>query len=94
MINLLDKMSLTAAHHNKDNLMVLVPPTRSDILHECDIMEDVAIAYGFNNIAETMPKCNTISAAFPLNKLTDLLRRECALSGYTEVLPLILVFIN
>lgn len=27
-----------------------VPPTRSDILHACDVVEDVAIAYGFNNI--------------------------------------------
>lgn len=27
---------------------VTVPPTRSDILHAVDIVEDVAIAYGFN----------------------------------------------
>lgn len=35
---------------------VMVPPTRSDILHECDIWEDVAISYGFNNIKWTVPK--------------------------------------
>jgi len=27
-----------------------VPPTRSDILHACDVVEDVAIAHGYNNI--------------------------------------------
>lgn len=27
---------------------VTVPPTRSDILHPVDVVEDVAIAYGFN----------------------------------------------
>lgn len=31
-------------------LAVRVPPTRSDILHACDVMEDVAIAYGYNNL--------------------------------------------
>ena len=32
-------------------LSVSVPPTRSDILHACDVAEDVAIAHGYNNIA-------------------------------------------
>lgn len=27
---------------------VHVPPTRSDVLHAVDVIEDVAIAYGFN----------------------------------------------
>lgn len=54
-------------------------------------MEDVAVAYGFNNLVETMPKASTIAAPFPLNKLSDLLRVECALAGFTEALPLILV---
>lgn len=29
-------------------IKVAVPPTRSDILHPVDVVEDVAIAYGFN----------------------------------------------
>jgi hypothetical protein len=33
-------------------LIVRVPPTRSDILHACDVMEDVAIAYGYNNLQQ------------------------------------------
>lgn len=32
------------------SLTVCVPPTRSDVLHACDVAEDVAIAYGYNNI--------------------------------------------
>ncbi len=31
-------------------LAVRVPPTRSDILHACDVAEDVAIAHGYNNV--------------------------------------------
>jgi hypothetical protein len=33
-------------------LTVRVPPTRSDILHPCDVMEDVAIAHGYNNLTQ------------------------------------------
>lgn len=42
----------TAAADGNTQLLVRVPPTRSDILHACDVMEDVAIAYGYNNLAK------------------------------------------
>ncbi|KAJ3085255.1 phenylalanine--tRNA ligase subunit beta [Quaeritorhiza haematococci] len=88
---LLSKMMLTA-RYTKDRRLVKVqiPPTRSDVLHPCDIMEDVAIAYGFNNIPKTNPKTNTVGKPYPINKLTDLLRKEISLAGYTEILSLIL----
>lgn len=73
-----------------DGLVVKVPATRPDILHECDIMEDVAIAYGFNKLRKTFPRTNTVAQALPINKLADIVRRECALAGFTEVLPLTL----
>ena len=63
-----------------------VPPTRSDILHACDIMEDVAIAYGFNNIKRSFPKSSTVGKERPLNHFTDLLRMEVAMAGFTEML--------
>lgn len=74
-----------------DIVHVLVPPTRPDILHECDIMEDAAVAYGFNNLKRVFPPTNTVAKPFPPNKLSDILRRLCAEAGWTEVLPLILV---
>ena len=33
----------------------------TDILHTCDIIEDAAIAYGYNNISMTFPKTNTVA---------------------------------
>lgn len=74
-----------------DLLHVLVPPTRPDVLHECDIMEDAAVAYGFNNLKRTFPPTSTVAKPFPLNKLTDTMRRLCSEAGWLEVLPLILV---
>ncbi len=33
---------------------VTIPPTRHDVLHPCDIYEDVAIAHGYNNITKVI----------------------------------------
>ncbi|XP_039986535.1 phenylalanine--tRNA ligase beta subunit [Xiphias gladius] len=65
---------------------VEIPPTRSDVIHACDIMEDAAIAYGFNNITRTTPRTYTIANQFPINKLTELLRQDLAGAGFTEAL--------
>lgn len=56
MAELLSKMGLNAQVVKPNRIGVTIPPTRSDILHACDIIEDVAIAYGFNNIKKTIPK--------------------------------------
>ena len=53
------------------NLKVTVPPTRHDILHACDIYEDVAIAYGYNNLVKTEPQTMTVGRQLPINKLSD-----------------------
>jgi phenylalanyl-tRNA synthetase beta chain len=65
---LLTKMCLDTKVHG-EKLVVQVPPTRSDVLHPCDIMEDVAIAYGYNNLVEVSLNfsASTISAHFTLN---------------------------
>ena len=63
-----------------------VPPTRSDVLHAVDVIEDVAIAYGYNNIPQAIPKTNTVGAPLPINHFTDLLRSEIAQAGYVEML--------
>lgn len=57
-----------------------------DILHACDIMEDVAIAYGYNNLKQSPAPTNTVGQQQPLNLLSDLVRRELAQAGCTEFL--------
>ncbi|KAK7882757.1 hypothetical protein WMY93_028931 [Mugilogobius chulae] len=69
-----------------DEIEVEIPPTRSDVIHACDIMEDAAIAYGFNNIVRTTPRTYTVANQFPINKLTELLRQDLAAAGFTEAL--------
>lgn len=71
-----------------------VPPTRPDIIHACDISEDLGIAYGYNNIIKQTPASVTFGSEIPLNKFTDLVRQEVALSGYTEILTMSLLSIE
>ncbi|XP_048329858.2 phenylalanine--tRNA ligase beta subunit, cytoplasmic [Ziziphus jujuba] len=89
--NLLNRMQLRAEQsvlgNNQFSINVSVPPTRSDVLHPCDVMEDVAIAYGYNNIPKTKPAS---LQPLPLNELSDVMRLEIAMSGFTEVLTFIL----
>ncbi|RAO64336.1 uncharacterized protein BHQ10_000348 [Talaromyces amestolkiae] len=90
---LLTKMAYKArpSKTSSDLIDVDIPPTRADILHQVDIMEDVAIAYGFNELPRSFPsKSGTIAQPLPVNKLTDIIRMEAAMAGWSEVLPLIL----
>ncbi|KAI0238843.1 Phenylalanine--tRNA ligase beta subunit [Lamellibrachia satsuma] len=85
--NLLTKMCLKSDVVDAGaNITVKVPPTRHDVIHACDIMEDVAIAFGYNNIKQTIPNTNCIASQFSINKLTDLLRADIAAAGFTEAL--------
>lgn len=59
---LLSKMSLKSKVKNNDKLEIEIPPTRHDVIHSCDIYEDIAIAYGYNNIKKTIPHVSTIAA--------------------------------
>jgi hypothetical protein len=91
--DLLERMSLKAelSPDDTDKVLVSVPPTRPDILHQCDIMEDAAIAYGFNNLPHTFPATSTVAQPLAVSKLSNIIRNEWAYAGWVEVLPLILV---
>lgn len=93
LCNLLKKMCYTSrpSTNNDDTLDISIPITRADVLHEADIMEDTAIAYGFNNLPRHFPGTSyTVAAPLPLNKLADIIRLEAAMAGWAEVMPLIL----
>ncbi|KAJ8388707.1 hypothetical protein AAFF_G00131160 [Aldrovandia affinis] len=84
---LLTRMCLRSEVVGDEGLIeVEIPPTRSDVIHACDIMEDAAISYGYNNIVRTTPRTYTVAHQLPLNKLTELLRQDLAAAGFTEAL--------
>ena len=44
------------------NKYALIPAYRTDIMHQIDIAEDIAIAYGYENIKEEIPQISTIAS--------------------------------
>lgn len=90
------KMGLYIKGVSADNtkITVEVPPTRSDVLHACDIAEDIGIAYGYNKIPKVFPPTNTIGKQIPQNKFSDLLRHELAQAGYIECLTMSLLSVK
>lgn len=45
---MLTRMYLKAEVISADEVSVEIPPTRHDVIHACDIYEDVAISYGYD----------------------------------------------
>jgi phenylalanyl-tRNA synthetase beta chain len=75
-----------------DNLVdVIVPPTRHDVIHAYDLYEELAVAYGYDNLEMTMPKEYVIAEQFQLNVLSDKLRDQVAQAGFTEAATFALV---
>ncbi|CAJ0573148.1 unnamed protein product, partial [Mesorhabditis spiculigera] len=84
--DLLTRMGLEASVIDANTVEVTIPPNRHDILHECDVAEDVGIAFGYNNLVPKLPESNTVAQPFELNAVSDLLRAEVAMAGWTEAL--------
>jgi len=74
----------------RDIVEVEVNVLRSDILHDCDLAEDVAIAFGYNSLVMQLPRSGTIAKQQPISKLTDHIRRELSMAGFSEILTLAL----
>jgi len=54
------KKLLEEMGHNYNKGVVETAPWRTDILHEVDLIEDVAIAYGYENFVPEIPEITTI----------------------------------
>ncbi|OIO21365.1 phenylalanine--tRNA ligase subunit beta [Candidatus Micrarchaeota archaeon CG1_02_47_40] len=52
---------------------VLIPPYRADIMHEVDLYEDAAIAYGYGNIIPSLPNLPTIGDSTPSHPAHEIL---------------------
>jgi len=88
---LLAKMMISAKPVAGDKLELEIPKTRPDILHQCDIIEDAGIAYGFNKLPRSFPgSAGLVGTPLPINRVADILRLETAQCGWAEVMPLTL----
>ena len=71
---------------SSDCVSVLVPCYRVDVMHQVDIVEDVAVAYGYNNIESTWRELPTTGRAKPDQRYIDVARELMVGLGYQETL--------
>lgn len=75
------------ARADGDQVHVLVPAYRADIMHSWDIFEDAAKAYGFDQLEARLPQTVTVGRAHPSEARKGEIREILAGLGYLEVMP-------
>jgi phenylalanyl-tRNA synthetase beta chain len=85
-IRCLRKCRLDARKVGKGVLGVLFPPYRVDILHEVDLVEEVAIGYGYYRLKPTIPKSVTVGEQHPAHKLANVVRQIMIGLGFLETM--------
>ncbi|MEM7821367.1 MAG: phenylalanine--tRNA ligase subunit beta [Candidatus Aenigmatarchaeota archaeon] len=83
---LLERMGYGTIEKKGKKINVIIPCYRNDILHSVDIVEDVAIAYGYNNLIPEMPNLATVGLDLPLENFCEKIRNLMVGFGFIEVL--------
>jgi len=73
-----------------DRLVLQIPAYRSDIMHEYDVFEDVAIGYGYHNIKPRLVPSMTVGSHQPVEELSATVRRVMTGLGFLETMTLVL----
>ncbi len=89
VVDLLGRMDYESAA-KADMVSVTVPYYRADILHPIDIIEDITIAYGYNNFKPELPEVGTVGRPHELEKLTSRVRNLLTGLGFQEITRYIL----
>jgi len=87
---LLQRMGFNAYEESKENIKVVIPCYRTDIMHQMDLVEDVAISYGYDKFKPEIPNISTIGNENPKERFAKKLRELMVGFGFQEVLTFIL----
>jgi phenylalanyl-tRNA synthetase beta chain len=90
VLDALHRVRLDTEALNDNTVKVLVPPYRVDILHEVDIVENVAIGYGFRKLRPELPSVATVAREDPYHKIEQAIREIMTGMGFAEVMSLML----
>jgi len=73
-----------------NKIKVLIPAYRADILHPIDLVEDIAIAYGYDKFKQELPRLYTTGSKQDIEKFSSSLRELMLGLGFQEIMSLIL----
>ena len=68
----------------RQNLEVKVPAYRTDVMHQYDLIEDIVIAHGYNNIDPEMPEVDQDGGLTDISRFSDEIRDVLLRSGVIE----------
>jgi phenylalanyl-tRNA synthetase beta chain len=77
-------------HDDPDAIAVTVAPYRNDIMHEVDLIEDLAIAYGYQNLTPLLVPTMTVAQERPERVLANRVRTALTGLGFFESMSLLL----
>ncbi|HUV02030.1 MAG TPA: phenylalanine--tRNA ligase subunit beta [Desulfobacteria bacterium] len=79
------RMGLGATVKSAETIEVKIPAYRYDILHPWDIIEDIAIGYGYDQLTPELPDTVVIGEVHPIEKKEAAIRNIMTGLGYFEV---------
>ena len=82
----LRKCRLDVRKVEKGVLEVSIPAYRIDVLHEVDLVEEVAIGYGYYRLKTTIPAAVTVGEQHPAHRLANNVRQIMIGLGFLEVM--------
>lgn len=89
IVGLLRRSRMEAEVSGDGRIRVLVPSYRADVLHEIDLVEDVAIAYGFDRIEPETPEIYTVGRRY---ERKTLVARDIMVGlGFQEIYSYIMI---
>jgi phenylalanyl-tRNA synthetase beta chain len=91
VVESLKKCRLNAKTLRKGLVEVAIPAYRIDVLHEVDLVEEVAIGYGYYRLKPTIPKTLTIGEQHPMHRIANVVRQIMTGLGFTEVMNFTLI---
>jgi len=90
IIETLEKTRFKAEYVDDNTVKVTIPRYRIDILHEVDIIENIALGYGFNDLPAELPTFSTIANPDPKRQFDQILEQVMIGLGFTEIKSLML----
>lgn len=79
------RMGLGAGVKNTGTIEVKIPAYRYDVLHPWDIIEDIAIGYGYDRLKPELPETVVIGEVHPIEEKKTAARKIMTGLGYFEV---------
>ena len=94
IVKQLKRMRFGAEAVDEETVEVSIPAYRADILHNYDLIEDIAKGYGYENIKVKIPETYTAGKAHPISLLRAPVNEIMVGFGYYEVMPFTLTSEN